>query len=34
MSDTAVLGLFAPMVYCPMHTPVAAHARSLPTIQA
>lgn len=33
-ADTAVFGLLAPMVYWPMETPVAAHARGLPTIQA
>ena len=32
--DTAVFGLVAPMVYWPMETPVAAHARSLPRVRA
>lgn len=33
-ADTAIFGLVAPMVYWPMETPVAAHARSTATIQA
>ena len=31
--DTAVFGLVAPMVYWPMETPVATHARSLPRVK-
>jgi hypothetical protein len=34
MADTAVFGLLAPMVYWPMETPVAAHARGLPAVKA
>lgn len=33
-ADTAVFGLLAPMVYWPMPTPVAVHARSLPNLVA
>lgn len=33
-ADTAVFGLVAPMVYWPMQTPVAAHARALPNVKA
>ncbi|WP_211206648.1 glutathione S-transferase family protein [Wenxinia marina] len=33
-ADTAVFGLLAPMVFWPMNTPVADHAKSLPAIQA
>ena len=33
-SDAAVFGLLAPMVYWPMQTPVAQHARSVPSIKA
>jgi glutathione S-transferase len=32
--DAAVFGLLAPMVYWPMNTPVAQHARSVPSIKA
>ena len=32
-ADTAVFGLVAPMVYWPMETPVATHARSLPRVK-
>jgi glutathione S-transferase len=32
--DAAVFGLLAPMVYWPMNTPVAQHARSVPAIKA
>ena len=32
--DAAVFGLLAPMVYWPMKTPVAQHARSVPSIRA
>jgi glutathione S-transferase len=32
MADTAVFGLLAPMVYWPMHTPVASHVKSIKTI--
>ena len=32
-ADTAVFGLLAPMVYWPMETPVAVHARGLPIIR-
>ncbi len=33
-ADAAVFGLLAPMVYWPMATPVASHAKSLPNIAA
>jgi glutathione S-transferase len=33
-SDAAVFGLLAPMVYWPMHTPVASHAKSVRAITA
>lgn len=33
-ADAAVFGLVAPMVYWPMATPVAVHARSLPNLAA
>jgi glutathione S-transferase len=32
MTDAAVFGLLAPMVYWPMHTPVASYAKSVRTI--
>ena len=32
--DAAVFGLLAPMVYWPMQTPVAQHARAVPSIKA
>ena len=32
--DAAVFGLLAPMIYWPMQTPVAQHARSVPSIRA
>lgn len=33
-ADTAIFGLVAPVVYWPMETPVAAHARSLVRVKA
>jgi glutathione S-transferase len=33
-ADTAVFGLLAPMVYWPMATPVASHAKSLANLAA
>ena len=33
-ADATVFGLLAPMVYWPMATPVASHAKSLPNIAA
>jgi glutathione S-transferase len=33
-ADAAVFGLLAPMVYWPMQTPVALHAKSLPNVAA
>ena len=33
-ADTAVFGLVAPVVYWPMETPVAMHARSLPNVKS
>jgi glutathione S-transferase len=32
--DAAVFGLLAPLVYWPMNTPVAQHARSVPSVKA